>query len=231
MGPVVLRPAHVAANARQLQAIYGQALMLDGRFDESSEVVTWLFADSAADPVTRTLAACTLVAGGALAGRAGECSRIMRDALPAAEAARTEVPFGLGTLLVAGSIAIAGAGRLDEAEAIGRKLYDRALIEDDEWSRPRGASALGVTALMRGQVRTATRYFRITVASPRRAWVSKRWGRSSSLPKPATPRPVLTGTPTPDGLRRPPSSARSICTRVAKLPPSRGRPVSKPSNP
>ena len=54
---------------------------------------------------------------------------------------------------------------MDEAEQIARELYDRALAEDDEWLRPRGASAMGVVALMRGRPRTATRFFRITVAS------------------------------------------------------------------
>ena len=154
-----------SANSRQLQAIYGQALMLDGRIDEASEVVSSLFADRAADPVTRTIAACTLVAGGATTGRTSESYLIMQEALPAAEAARTAVPFGLGTVMVAATICLAGAGRLDEAEAIAQQAYDRALEQDDEWLRPRGASALGVTALIRGQARTATRYFRITVAS------------------------------------------------------------------
>ena len=45
------------------------------------------------------------------------------------------------------------------------KAASRGLAEDDSWLRPRGASGLGVVALMRGQPRTATRYFRITVAS------------------------------------------------------------------
>jgi len=153
------------ASSRQLQAVYGQALMLDGRIDEASEVVHALFADRAADPVTRTIAACALVVGRAFTGRTSESYRIMREALPAAGAARAAVPFGLGTITVAAVIGLAGAGRLDEAEAVAQQAYDRGLAEDDEWLRPRGASALGITALVRGQARTATRYFRITVAS------------------------------------------------------------------
>jgi DNA-binding CsgD family transcriptional regulator len=154
-----------AANSQQLQAMYGQALMLDGRMDEASAVVTPLFADRTADPITQTLAALALVARGAYDGGASESMRIMREALPAAEAAHTVAPFGYGNLTVAACIALAGAGRLDEAEDVGQRMYDRALAENDEWLRPRGASALGVTALVRGQVRTAVRYFRITVAS------------------------------------------------------------------
>jgi DNA-binding CsgD family transcriptional regulator len=153
------------ANSQQVQAIYGQALMFDGRIDEASTVVAALFADRTADPVTQILAACILSVRGVFVGRASESVRIMREALPAAEAARTAAPFGYGNLTVAASIALAGAGRLDEAEDIAQGMYDRALAEDDQWLRPRGASALGVTALMRGRVRTAVRYFRITVAS------------------------------------------------------------------
>lgn len=154
-----------AAPSLQVQAIYGQVLMLDGRLDEATTVVRALIEDRDADPITRTTAACTIVAGGAFAGKANECERIMRESLPAAEAALTVMPFGVGTLMVAAAIALAGAGRLDDGEKIGNQIYDRALAEDDEWLRPRGASALGVAALQRGQVRTATRYFRITVAS------------------------------------------------------------------
>ena len=153
------------ATSQQLQAIYGQALMLDGRIDESLEVMASLTAGGTADAATRTLVACTFVVGGALAGKARDALRVMREALPAAEAARIELPFGLGGLVGSCAIALAGAGWVDEADDIGHQLYDRALIEDDEWSRPRGASALGVTALARGRVRTATRYFRIAVAS------------------------------------------------------------------
>ena len=82
-----------------------------------------------------------------------------------AEAARSVLPFGLGTIMVAATIGVSAVGRVDEAEQIAQELYDRALAEDDEWLRPRGASALGVVALMRGRPRTATRFFRITVAS------------------------------------------------------------------
>ena len=153
------------ANSLQLQAIYGQALMLDGRIDEALIVVRALYSDLEADPVTRTLAACALGAGGALSGRTAESEQVMREAFPAAEAALAAVPFGLGNLMVAAAIALAVAGRLDEAEVVGKQMYERALAQDDEWLRPRGASALGVTALIRGQARTATRYFRITVAS------------------------------------------------------------------
>ncbi|HEX4393962.1 MAG TPA: helix-turn-helix transcriptional regulator, partial [Mycobacterium sp.] len=152
-------------NSLQLQAIYGQALMLGGHVDEAMTVVEMLLADEGADPVTQTLAACTVAAGGAFCGRAGEAERVMRESLPAAESAVVTVPFGLGTLMVATAIGLAEVGRLAEAEAIGRQMYDRALAEDDEWLRPRGASALGVVALRRGQARTATRLFRIVVAS------------------------------------------------------------------
>lgn len=66
---------------------------------------------------------------------------------------------------VSGLIAATLAGHLGAAEKGARRLYDTGLDHDDEWLRPRGASALGVVALTRGCVRTANRYFRITVSS------------------------------------------------------------------
>jgi DNA-binding CsgD family transcriptional regulator len=154
-----------SANSLQMQAIYAQALSLDGRIDEATMVARPLFEDEAADPVTRTIAACSLVAGGSLVGRADDSYRVMRAALPLAETARSALPFGLGTLMVAACIGLAETGRTDEADQIAQQIYDRALAEDDEWLRPRGSSGLGVVALLRGQARTATRYFRIAVAS------------------------------------------------------------------
>jgi DNA-binding CsgD family transcriptional regulator len=154
-----------AANSLQLQAIYAQALTLGGRMDEAIMIARPLFEDETADPVTRTLAGNTVAATGAMVGRSDECDRLVRMALPLAEEALSEVPFGWPTVLVASSIGLAGAGRLDEADHLAQQMYDRALAEDNEWMRPRGASGLGVVALMRGRVRTATRYFRITVAS------------------------------------------------------------------
>lgn len=42
-----------------------------------------------------------------------------------------------GTLLVGTSIGLPCAGHLADADDIGRRLYEQALAEDDEWSRPR----------------------------------------------------------------------------------------------
>lgn len=154
-----------SVDSPQLQAIYGQALMLDGHVDEASTVVNALLDHDAVDPVTRTFAAVTVAAGAAFTGRIEHCERVFRESLPAAEAALATVPFGLGTLSVSTTIGLAQVGRLDDADAIGQHLYQRALASDDEWLRPRGASALGVTALMRGQIRSAIRHLRITVAS------------------------------------------------------------------
>lgn len=153
------------ANSAHLQAIYGQSLMLLGRTDEGTTVVRALLEDPDADPVARTIAACGLLAGGAIAGRTAESVGVLEEALPAAEAAATVMPFGPGTLMVATAIGQAASGRLDEAEAIGRQMYERSLTQDDEWMRPRGATALGLVALLRGRVRTAYRYLRISVAS------------------------------------------------------------------
>ena len=155
----------VGANSQQLQAVYGQSLVLDGRMDEALGVLRSLTADRVADPATQTLVTASVIVVSSFTGRVGEVSHSLREALPSAEASRTEVPYGPGNLMVAAAIALAESGHGSEAEAIGRQMYDRALVDDDEWSGPRGASALGVAALFRGQVRTATRFFRITVAS------------------------------------------------------------------
>jgi DNA-binding CsgD family transcriptional regulator len=152
-------------NSLQLQAISAQALSLDGRIDEAMSAARPLFDDLSADPVTRTLAANCLVAIGNMVGQADDCYRIMNASLPVAEAARSVLPFGLGNIMVTATLGLSHVGRLDEADHIAQQLYDRALAEDDEWLRPRGASGMGVVALMRGRPRTATRFFRITVAS------------------------------------------------------------------
>ncbi len=157
--------ASASDNPVQLQAVYAQSLMLDGRIDESFAALRPLYDDPASGPLARTLAACGLVAGGALSGKLDESERIMRAAIPEAEKVCGELPYGLGTVTVAGAICVANSGRLDIAEEIGRQMYERALRDDDQWLRPRGASALGVVALGRGMARTATRWFRITVAS------------------------------------------------------------------
>jgi DNA-binding CsgD family transcriptional regulator len=154
-----------AANSLQVQAIYAQALTLGGHMDEAVMIALPLFEDETADPVTRTLAATTVAATGCMVGRVDDCDTILATALPLAEAALTALPFGWPTVMVAGAFNLAQAGRTDEGEYVAQRMYDRGLAEDDEWMRPRGASGLGVVALMRGRARTATRYFRITVAS------------------------------------------------------------------
>jgi hypothetical protein len=129
------------ADSHQLQAVYAQALMLEGRIDDGTVVARPLFLDHSADPVTRTSAACSLVAGGSAVGRADDCENVMGQSLQLAESARAAMPWGLGTVMVAAVIALAGAGRLEEAAQISEQIYHRALADDDEWLRPRGACA------------------------------------------------------------------------------------------
>jgi DNA-binding CsgD family transcriptional regulator len=152
-------------NSSLLQAVNAQALCMDGRMEESVAAARPLFDDRSADPVTRTLAATTLIVGGIFSGRSNYVDSFFPEAAPLAEEARPALPYGLGSMIVGSCISLAAAGRLDESEIIAKGLYERGLAEDDAWLRPRGASGLGVVALMRGQPRTATRYFRITVAS------------------------------------------------------------------
>jgi len=92
--------------------------------------------------------ATILVASGSLVGQVNDCYRIMSASLPWAEASRSVLSFGLRTIMVAATIGLSAVGRVDEAGQIAQELYDRALAEDDEWLRPRGASALGVVPLI-----------------------------------------------------------------------------------
>jgi DNA-binding CsgD family transcriptional regulator len=78
---------------------------------------------------------------------------------------QAQVPHGIATVMVSSVIALTAAGDLENAKQRAQMMYDEGLGDDDEWMRPRGASGLGVVALMRGQARSATRFFRITVAS------------------------------------------------------------------
>ena len=151
--------------SQPLQAAYAQALMLDGRIDEALTVARPLFGDESVDPVARTFAAFTLVAGGNFVGNFTETEKIFHASLPLAEVTRAAVPYGIATVMVSSVIALTAAGHLENAEQRAQMMYDDGLASDDEWMRPRGASGLGVVALMRGQPRSATRYFRITVAS------------------------------------------------------------------
>jgi hypothetical protein len=58
--------------SQPFQAAYAQALMLDGRIDEALTVARPLFDDESVDPVARTFAASTLVAGGNFVGNFSE---------------------------------------------------------------------------------------------------------------------------------------------------------------
>ena len=157
--------AESANSAAQLQGIHAQTLVFDGRLDDGLALATRLFDDTANDDVARTIAAMSAVAGSHFRGDVTTADRIARQARPVNEGTRDRVPYGLGTVWVAHVIALGYAGELAEADRLAGALYNRGLAEDDAWLRPRGASALGIIALQRGQVRTAARYFRITVAS------------------------------------------------------------------
>ncbi|MEP6559600.1 MAG: LuxR C-terminal-related transcriptional regulator [Nakamurella sp.] len=161
----ILTSSGTGKSSLQLQAIHAQALMLDGRLDQAAAVARPVFADDTADRSARAFAAFTLVAGATFAGQVSEAEPVLRAALPLAAATRAAVPYGVATVQVSAVITMATAGRLADAQKLAEDMYDESLREDDEWLRPRGASGLGVVALMRGQVRTATKYFRITVAS------------------------------------------------------------------
>ncbi len=161
----MIATTEVDTSAPQLQAMNAQALLLDGAVNEAMALARPVFADESIDPESRTLAAITLIAGGTYTGEYAETEQVMIASLPLAAATHAALPYGIATAKVSAVIARCAVGRLDDAHALARQMYDEALTEDDEWLRPRGASALGIVALARGQARTATRYFRIAIAS------------------------------------------------------------------
>lgn len=164
-GAASLLAAPGGTSSLQLQALHAQTLMLDGRLDQSAAVARPVLADESADPVARAFAAFTLAAGATFAGAIADTEPVLRAALPLATATRGAVPYGIATVQVSSVIALAGAGRLDEADTLARRMYDDALRDDDPWLLPRGASGLGVVALLRGRPRTALKHFRATVAA------------------------------------------------------------------
>jgi DNA-binding CsgD family transcriptional regulator len=154
-----------AESSAHLRAIHAQALTFDGRLDEGLALATSLFDDPASDGVARAVAAMTAVAGSHFRGDLATADRVATQARELLEDTRGRVPYALGTVAVAHAITHAYTGQLAESQRLATAIYDRGLAEDDPWLRPRGASGLGIVALQRGQVRTAARYFRITVAS------------------------------------------------------------------
>lgn len=161
----IVATATESLDPTRLQALYANAETLAGRPGESAPIARAIVADEEATAGSRCIAGMALVAGGALAGRNDEAEEVATAARRLFDEVRRELPFVPSSMQVAGLIATTAAGRLELADRAARQLYESALEGDDEWLRPRGASALGVVALARGLVRSATRYFRITVAS------------------------------------------------------------------
>lgn len=157
--------AESAESSAHLRAIHAQALVFDGRLDEGLALATSLFDDPGSDDAARAVAAMSAVAGSHFRGDAATADRVARQARAVTEDNRDRVPYARGTVSVAQAIALAYAGELNEAGRLASAMYDLGLVEDDPWLRPRGASGLGIVALLRGQARTAARYLRIAVAS------------------------------------------------------------------
>lgn len=151
--------------ATQIEALYAQSVNLDGRPSEAAVTARPLVADSDVPAVDRCLAGLAVVSGAAFSGCYDEAVATVEALRQLFAEVAGEAPFVPSSMEVSGLIAATLAGHLGAAEKGARRLYDAGLDNDDEWLRPRGASALGVVALTRGCVRTATRYFRITVAS------------------------------------------------------------------
>ncbi len=149
----------------ELQAAQAHALSLAGHLNEARLIALPLVDDPRADAAPRALAACCITADGAMAGHFDEAERVFVESQRAVARAHPTLPYAPSVVRIATTISRALAGRLDAAEELAGTMYEQALRDDDDWAVTRGASGLGITALVRGQPRTATRYFRISVAS------------------------------------------------------------------
>lgn len=138
-------------SSMQLQALHAQTLMLDGHLDQAAAVAGPIFFDQTADALPRAFAGFVLAAGATFAGAIADTEPVLQAALPLVTATRAAVPYGISTVQVSSVIALAGAGRLDDATVLAQQMYDDALRDDDPWLLPRGASGLGVVALLRGR--------------------------------------------------------------------------------
>ena len=155
----------IGTSSLHMQALHAQTVMLDGDIDRSAALARSVFQDADADVPAKTLAGFVLVTCAGHAGNYAQTTSWLQEELARADAIRAEAPFDVATLEVMAALVAANAGHLDDAESIAERMHRSAMTADDEWLRPRAAAALGAVALMRGQVRTATRHFRITVSS------------------------------------------------------------------
>ena len=155
----------VGTSSLQMQALHAQILMLDGDIDRSAALAGSVFGDTHADVSAKALAGFVLVACAGYAGDYTPTRSWLQAELARADVIRAQAPYDVATLEATAAINAAKAGHLNDAEIIARRMHQSAMNADDEWLRPRAAAALGAIALMRGQVRAATRHFRITVSS------------------------------------------------------------------
>lgn len=152
-------------DAPTLQAHFALSETLDGRPSIGSRVARPLIDDAEAPPVARCIAGLALAAGGGFEGHFDEASAVATALRGLSEEVDVDSPFASGSMWVSGLTCSAQAGHLDLAGREANERYAAALETDDEWFRPRAASVCGIVDFLRGDVRAATRYFRITVAS------------------------------------------------------------------
>lgn len=161
----LLAGPHTGTSSLHMQALHAQSLLLDGDLDRSAALARPVFHDTHADASAKALAGFVLVACAGYTGDYAATSSWLLAELACADGLRAQAPYDVATLEATAAINAAKAGHLNDAEIIARRMHRRAMNADDEWLRPRAAAALGAIALMRGQVRTATRQFRISVSS------------------------------------------------------------------
>jgi len=154
----------VAADSPRLQSLHALLLLLDGRLAESLRVGTALMADATAPPGARVAAATAVCPALLAAGQYQACVSAHESVSPMATAVRDSLPFGVGALTAAVSLAHLENGSFDRAGKLATAAHERAIAAGDAMTRVRCAQALGRIAMLRGQVRTAQRWFRETIA-------------------------------------------------------------------
>ncbi len=154
-----------AAIPFELQAAHAHALSLEGRIADARVIAFPVITDPRADDTQRALAACSVLAGNAMEGRFDEGERVFAETRTTIARAQPALPYALAISEVATTIAVHMRAGSTKPTCSPPPCTSARLRDGDDWSLPRGASGLGTVALLRGQPRTATRSFRIAVAS------------------------------------------------------------------
>lgn len=131
-------------------------LLFGGRVDECIERAAHLRDDGAAEPVDRVRARMAYIAALAVTGRPVAAQAEAGAAFAVLGAGFDELPMAAGQIGAGLILALQWAGDLDGADRLAQLGYDAGIRERSDLLRGVSALHLGVGALWRGRVRTAS---------------------------------------------------------------------------